>query len=780
MTVKDKKIVKFKCIPYRCTFDNKKDFKIYACDDIYSKEYKIKKNSYGNYTISGNLHDLGIGIEYEVEAIEKYNPTYKYSYEIVSINRDIPTDEHSTRLFLNEILTSSQADVLMKVYPDIVDRVIKNKLSDIDLSKTKGIKEYTFGVIKRKIMENFILSKMFKEFDGLISFDVLKRLSDKYPSAQKIKEELSKNPYKCLCSLSRIAFKTADSILLEIEKESQKLKSKGLEPKLNFGENLISSEMRMHACIMYLLKENENNGNTRMSLKKLKSECVKMTPKCINHFTYSIKNSDDLKISKDGYISSLSIYEKEAYICSKILNGIDIKNEWNFEIEKYKKDSNSELTDEQFGLLEDFRKNNIHILSGFGGTGKSYTVGKLIQMLDDNHKSYTLCSPTGRASKVLSKYTGRNASTVHRMLMYNPKEGWGLNYKNKIYEDVVIMDEASMSDTELFYRLVDAIDFSRTKLLIVGDPAQLPSVGCGNVLHDLINSEIVPVTQLTKVFRYGIGGLSTIATDIRNMKDYIPKNISKPMIFGKDKGFTFIPSAKQNVIKNCISVYKKLLDKGYTPEDIMVLSAFNKGDYGTVKLNKYLQNIANSKNINKNNIKIGDNVFYLEDLIIQKKNNYKAELFTNYEKREENYPKTFIPNGDIGVINEIYKNNQSKIKFDNDTRYFRDDFQDVKLAYSISIHSSQGGQAKIVILLSPSSHQIMLSSNLLYVGVTRAEEKCIQIGEPQACLKAIKKKENFKRITNMSELIKNKKLCDLEYEKFVSKYHNFLDEEKYS
>jgi len=587
-----KKIVEFKCVPNKCIC-NKENFKMYACE-IFETSDEVNKNNFDNYTITGNLHDLGIGIEYSVKALEEYNATYKYSYKVIEIDRDIPTDKHSTRLFLNEILTEQQTEVLLEAYPNIVEKIMNDDLDDIDLSKTKGIKEKTFNGIKKKIFDNFAISKLFKEFGGLIDFTILKKLSEKYPSAQKIKQELSKDPYKCLCGLSRVAFKTADSILLEIERNSFKLKEQGITPPLSFNYELKTSIMRMKSSIKYILDDNESSGNTKIKLSSLKLECKKLTPQCMDSFKDAMKGLTDIKVTQEGFVANLRTYEIEAYSCHKILSALDNNTEWNINVEEYKKTDEGELTDDQLNMLLDIQKYNVYMLIGYSGTGKSYSTKQLIKMLEDNKKNYVILTPTGRAAKVIANYTGRTASTIHRGLAYNPATGWGNNHNNKLIADLVIVDESSMKDTELFYRVIDAIDFSYTKLLLIGDPEQLPSVGCGNVLHDLVSSNIIPMTMLTQVFRYGVGGIDTVATQIRKMEDYLPRNTTTPITIGKDKGFTFIPSSKQNIIKNCITLYKKLLSK-YKPEDIMVLSSFNKGDYGTRLLNQYLQKIANSK-----------------------------------------------------------------------------------------------------------------------------------------------------------------------------------------
>jgi exodeoxyribonuclease V alpha subunit len=321
-------------------------------------------------------------------------------------------------------------------------------------------------------------------------------------------------------------------------------------------------------------------------------------------------------------------------------------------------------------------------------------------MLVDKNKTFKLFAPTGRASKVLAEYTNKPASTIHRGLGYIPPNEWIYNKDFKLDCDVLIVDEFSMTDIFIARRIFDALDLTKTKLLIIGDNAQLPSVAAGNLLHDIMSSKIIPTTTLTNVFRYGKGGLMTVATDVRNCKKYLDDNDQRNIIFfGDNKDYAFINSKTDNIVNNTVELYKKLLDQGYKPEDIQVLTAYNKGDCGSVVLNNHLQKVAN-KNYGSDCIKIGDINYFVGDLVIQKVNNYKAKIYIDSTWGEDEQ-QTFIANGEMGVILEIGKH-YIIIDFDGvKIIYSRDEARDIKLGYSISIHSSQGGSSKIIILLTP-------------------------------------------------------------------------------
>lgn len=325
-----------------------------------------------------------------------------------------------------------------------------------------------------------------------------------------------------------------------------------------------------------------------------------------------------------------------------------------------------------------------------------------------------------------------------------------------------------MTDIFLFKHLVEAIDFERTKLILVGDSAQLPSVGPGNLLHDFIRSKKIPTVTLNKIFRYGEGGLMAVATDIRNMEEYLSKEAFQ--VFGNNQDYTFVNVSSDKMILNVVSLYAKLL-KVYKPEDILVLSAYNKGDYGTVAINNHLQKLANKENYGLENcIEIKDVKYYVNDIIIQTTNNYHAAIYFEgmdlgelengkdiFNYKEDGFEETFIPNGMIGKITSIIDKKYVIINFDGiEVVYMKDNMRDVSLGYCISIHKSQGGSAKIVMLISPSAHTFMMNSNLLYVGITRTKEKCYHLGNIETVNRAVKQKENFNRKTFMFGMLLNK------------------------
>ena len=753
----DKKEVKFKCSVVRKTYDGG-DYKIYAVDVDKNKYPDIKFTKYGNVTLTGEMHELGVGSNYEVAAVEQLSK-YGYGYKVTNIKRDRPTNAEETYVFLREILTENQADVLCKVYPDIVDRVINNRLDDIDLNKTPGIKEYTFDVIKNKIVENFCLAEIVTEFQGMLTLSMVKKLHEKYSSVQMIKQKMREDPYKCLCGLARVGFKTADSILLELERESLESIKNGKKPIIEFNCDLKTSKQRCLSCVLYLLEENENNGHTVMDIVDLRNQCMKLTPACSDLFVDCIKHESIIYDRDTMNVALKSTYDTEQCIANAIIEGLRQNTKWNFNIEKYRTVNNGcELSTEQIKILDYICKYNICILNGSGGTGKTFSTQSVIQMLKDNNKSYELFSPTGKAAKVLSENTGEQASTIHRGLGYMPPDKWGYNEAEKMMCDVLIVDEFSMVDLRLFKHIIDAIDFKRTKLLMIGDNAQLPSVSCGNLLHDFMQSKMIPTVTLTKVFRYGEGGLMKVATDVRQCKQYLNNINQQCTYFGDNKDYAFINVGSSTIVKNLIALYQKLLSSGkYNVDDIQVLTSYKKGDYGQIVINNQLQKIANRNYGSQDFMKVGDITYYKDDIIIQNTNNYHARIFYEDDFIPDDMPKeTFIANGETGKIKKIDQN-KVIIEFDDVlVEYDRSAMQMCGLGYCITIHKSQGSSIKVVLLITPAAHTYMLNSNLIYVGLTRMKERCFHFGDTTTVNRAIKKKANLSRNTFMQKSLKSK------------------------
>lgn len=752
--------MRFEATPIRCIY-NSENYKIYACDIDTAKYKNIKLNQYFNVTIVGDCGELTLNMLYDIDAEEKQGK-YGFQYLIKSIKQQKPMSERGLREFLCGCgLSSQQVAEVVREYPNIIELVMNNETDKIDINKLYNIGAYRINVIIERIQSNFMLAELVERCGGYFSFNIIKKLFDKYGATEKIVEELENNPYQCLCNISRIGFKTADTTLLTLEKKINTDIEKGLEPPFKFNNELRTSKDRCLSALEWLLDENEANGNTIFDIKTVGKELKNLVPECFNHFVDICKNAnDDEKLSKQIYvdlknkwIANTNTHYKEEECAKMISQALHNPTKWNIDIEKYRCNDNIKLTDEQLNTLQMVCDNNISVLSGYSGTGKSSSVLALIKMLKDNNKSFLLMTPTGKSAKVLANYTHEKTSTIHKLLFsmqsISDKEDMKLN------QDIVIVDETSMCDISLFYDLLSIIDIKRTKLLLIGDPAQLSSIGCGCVLHDIINSNKVYVNSLTKIFRYGESSLLTVATDVRNGQSYFHKKFT-------DSGYVFIDTPQETMLNKLKKLYAQLLLKGYKKEDILILSSYNKGNYGTIAINNMLQPIAN-KNINNpklcKKIKNGqDTITYaVGDIVIQTKNNYKANLCNDNLLVEYDYDgntkQIFVPNGETGTIKDIISN-RFYIQFeDGIVCYDLSDMVNVKLSYSISTHKSQGSQSQVVIVLTPKSHTFFLTSNLLYVAITRGCSKVFHFGDKKTVNIAIKKKDEKNRKTWLKEYI---------------------------
>ena len=744
--------VEFKAKLKRCIY-NTDSFKVYAMDVNKEKYPNIHVNSYNNVTIIGDLPELTEDVEYEISATEKEGK-YGLSYNVCNIKRNIPTTKEGTYSFLSSILTENQAIELMNTYPDIIDRIKNNNLEDIDLSKLNGIGEKTFEKIKQKIIDNFYLADLIAEFQGYFTLSIVRKLYKEYSSIETMKERLEKEPYDALTRISGVGFKTADMLLLDIEKISNENKLKGKSPIINFNFSLISSPQRCLACIIYLLKENENNGNTKMNLVDLRTECQMLVPECMVHFVDVIKN-ENIYYDKDSLEIALKYtYNTEKYICDNIYDRINNKPYvWDYNIEKYRNVNGINLSDEQMRLLKSVCENNVTMLTAPAGSGKSFSTKALINMLKDHMKTFIQCCPTGKAAKKLSQYTGEKANTIHRTLLYQDGN-FVYNENYQLNADLILIDEIGMTDIKLFKALLSAIK-PNTRIVLIGDSYQLNSIGCGALLRDLIKCRDISDITFSKIFRMNEGGVLTACTLVRENKKCLTKNVFTQV--GEDKSYSFIPSTKENMNKMVVALYEKLLLSN-NAKDITVISSYNVGENGCDKLNQLLQPIANPSSKTTNNfIKVKQDKLEIKycigDNVIQNSNNYHAKLFVNNNKTDM---ECFIPNGEQGVIVDII-NDDLIINFDDVIVYYStNEIRQIKHAFALSTHKMQGSQNKIIIFCCPSSHLYMLSNNIIYTAISRAESKVFHFSDVKTINIAMNKSDSDKRKTFLGDMLEQR------------------------
>ncbi|KAF0148204.1 MAG: exodeoxyribonuclease V alpha subunit [Ignavibacteria bacterium] len=527
-------------------------------------------------------------------------------------------------------------------------------------------------------------------------------------SIQIVKE----NPY-LLTNVWGIGFKTADKI----------------GKSVGFADD---NHYRLKSGIVYVLNNAANDGHVYLPLTELIQKCNELLEVDLSDsllFFRELDKDGTIKISGEN-IYLQYFYKAERSIEYKIkdllrtscklsqaqLNTIVLKSDY--------------YSEEQLEAIRNSLLHKILILTGGPGTGKTTALKGIIDSYKQLGKKIMLAAPTGRAAKRMSEVIGMEAKTIHRLLEYNPEANLFLvNADEPLKADLVVIDEVSMIDTMMMYHLVDAIH-SETTLVLVGDVDQLPSVGCGNILNDLIRSGLIPTAMLTKIFRQAEQSQIVINAHRINKGDF-------PIVTGNETSdFFFIQEPDSSKIPSLIvELCSKRLPAKYKFDplkDIQVLSPMYKGETGVDNINSLQQSMLNNSNTF---ITKGDKLFKIGDKVIQLRNNYDKDIY----------------NGDIGVITKINKNDQNlEAEFgERLVRFEYSELEDVSLAYAVTVHKSQGSEYPCVIMPITTSHYVMLQRNLLYTAVTRASQMMILIGSRQALMMAIKNKKSNKRYTSL-------------------------------
>ena len=539
---------------------------------------------------------------------------------------------------------------------------------------------------------------------------------------------INENPYRLCDDIFGIGFKIADKIA----------KKAGIEN---------DSVFRIKSGIIYMLGQLQEAGNCYFPYEPLIEQAKDFLDVEINDIkkTLEILIKEKNIIISDDKVYLCETYNDEKFVADEL---IKIKSEpldsalnfFNIEdsIKEISKLSKIMIDEDQLEAVTCAISEKILVITGSPGTGKSTILNYILKIFEGKNVIVKLAAPTGRAAKRLSETTGKEAKTIHRLLEYNPKlNTFSKNRLNKLSCDLLIIDEASMLDIKLMRNLIEAIDYS-TRIIFVGDVDQLPSVGPGNVLNDMINSKIFKVVRLNKIYRQF--GRSKIIYNAHRIRDGLFPSLNFNPEDDKINDFYFIEKTEQEDVVNTIinMLYYNLPNKfGFDPlKDIQVLVPVNKGIVGVENLNSRIQNKFNSslKKIMRGNFEFRQN-----DKVIQQKNNYEKDVF----------------NGDIGFIKEIdFELQEFKVDFNNKiVTYNFYDTDEINLSYAISIHKSQGSEFKCVIIPILTSHYMLLQRNLLYTAITRAKELAVIIGSKKAIGMAVSKNNVENRFTNLKQLL---------------------------
>lgn len=708
-----------KLTPMRMIFNNpESNFSIISCR---TKDETLETHpKYGTINLKGTgIADLKMGQSIDCIIEPCVDDKYKYNYKFIGFAGFVAKDgkfnltEKAELQTLRSLMTNGQAESCHAAYPHFVSMVLNGEADKLDYKKIHGVGKVLLPRYIDKIKTiNKRVEFMGETYAWGIEHDEdINKIAATYKNVYEFSKDINANPYTIMINLLEWSFDRADRAI--IKKTCQWL----------------DSYERCEAATIYALKHNELDGNTRMQAKMLFDIIKRRAPQCIRRLLDVVTKAAQVHYDAPSQNTALqATYSAEEHIADVIKKKIANPHYYPMDWQKFTSVDGLELTNEQAQILEMACKQDVMMLTGSAGTGKSQTTKAIIEMLEANDYTYTLLSPTGIAAKRLREATGREASTIHMFLTCGDNLG-----------DYVLIDEMGMVSVHLLSMLFDKV-IDTTKIIFIADPSQLASIACGNIVEDMLDSGIVPVCNLTKVFRYNTSGIITIATDVRNgVNDHLTDTFTD---------YKFIETDTL-VIKQIEQEYARLLADGYSKDDVLILSPFNKGDVGSLAINAAIQAKFNPNELSKVGHTVNDTPIYFKvgDKVINKKNEYTMPLVDD--------DSAFVANGDIGTVMEIVPDEKEPymiVQYDcGDCIVDKAHIKNTLLAYAISIHSCQGSQAKAVIVVIDRSHVRMLSRNLCYTAVSRAQEQLTLIGDEAAIQEGLKVQEEKIRNTWLRE-----------------------------
>jgi len=727
---------------------SKEDFKIYKCRVVEDCEnaYLFKNEE---ISIKGDMSVLNYNMHYNAIGEMEEN-SYGKTLTVAYINELFKEDDEDfKKKFLMQILTSNQYEELVSTLDDPVKAMREENIEL--LTSVKGVGNAVAKRLIDKYKASIDYSEAIVKFGALgMSSNMINKIVRAYSSPKMLIEKFDENPYILADDVSGVGFKTADEIALK-----------------NGIEEL--SVDRISAYIINELKSTaQNMGDTYLSTTDIYNDWCDYSGFWDNKDSFkqallSTINSNETKMLRKGeFICLIRYYNHEQAVAEEIIrlsskdNMMKINNADN-KITQVESEQGFEFNDEQREAILKIVNNNVVVISGSSGTGKSSIARAIVDLVGRGGSVATALS--GKAGQRLSETTSISGQTIHRLLMYNPVGGFLINKDSQLDINLVVLDESSMVDIKLFRRLVEGIA-TGTKLIMLGDTHQLQSIGAGNVLLDLIKSGAIEACELKKIHRQAQkSGIITVATKIRNAEHVIEKGYVGEQIIGELQDFELIVDNKAKTADKRVTAdkicnkFKKLLDDGMSIEDIQVIVPMKtRGGASTSKLNDRLQYIYNPSKNGDIELEVGNKYSYklrVNDKVICRKNNYQTMSIMG-----ENIP---VFNGSMGIVKEIDPNKQTmiidfygigKIIIDKGSK------STIELAYAITVHSSQGSQWKHVIVGIDISMFTMLNKELLYTAITRAEIGCTLIAENHALRMATTTSNLHDKKTLLSKMLK--------------------------
>ena len=710
------------------------------------------ENDDGELTCVGSFNFINEGELLELQGDYVNHSVYGNQFKVVSAQLKEPEDLVSIERYLG---SGAVKGVGAALAARIVRRFREDTFRIIDeeperLSEIKGISERKAREIAVQVEEKKDLRKamIFLQKYG-ISTKLAAKIYKYY--GMKVYKVLEENPYQLADNIEGIGFRTADEIASRI----------GIHT---------DSDYRIKSGIFYTLQQAAGEGHIYLPqdvLLKRAGALLEVEIHDIEKYVMDlcIERKTVMKETEDGEIR---VYPAHYYYLelntAKMLHDLDIdcnmpEDMMERRLKAVEEKEQIELDPMQHRAVIESIKHGLLVLTGGPGTGKTTTINTMIRFFDSEGMSILLAAPTGRAAKRMTEATGYEAQTIHRLLEVsgNPEtegnvNGFGRNRENPLETDVIIIDEMSMVDLNLMHALLSAT-VPGTRLVLVGDVDQLPSVGPGSVLKDIIRSECFPVVRLTRIFRQA--GESDIVVNAHKI------NSGEPVVLdNKSRDFFFLKRQDANVI---ISVIITLIQKKLpryveaSPNEIQVMTPTRKGLLGVERLNQILQRYLNPAEPGKTETEINGRLFRTGDKVMQIKNNYQIEweVSTRYGLTVDRGNGVF--NGDMGVIIEIDPYIESlEVEFDEGrkVKYSFEMTEELELAYAITVHKSQGSEYPAVILPLLPGPRLLYNRNLLYTAVTRAKRCLTIVGSDVTFQEMIQNKSEQERYTSLAERIK--------------------------
>ena len=723
-------------------------------------EHIIYRNTDNGYTVLnlvsgedeitcvGIFSDIAEGENIEAEGDYTSHPTYGKQFKVERFEEKAPEDEEAIERYLGsgaiKGIGLALAARIVRRFKEDTFRIIEEEPER--LAEIKGISERKAMEIAAQVNEKRDLRQamIFLQQYG-ITMNLAVKVYAEY--GQEVYGIIKENPYRLADDIAGVGFRTADEIASRV----------GIRT---------DSDFRIKSGILYTLLQASAEGHTFLpqeELTKRASNLLEVEPEYIEHhyMDLAIERKIILKqMQEQTQIYAATFYYMEANTAT-MLRGLNVSYDVpDIEIEqrirKIEKQTGMTLDEHQVTAVKEAVRNGLLIITGGPGTGKTTTINTIIRYFESEGMDIFLAAPTGRAAKRMSETTGFEARTIHRMLELNGgmegSAGFERNETNPLETDVIIIDEMSMVDISLMTSLLKAI-VAGTRLILVGDVNQLPSVGPGSVLKDIIDSGACNVVKLTKIFRQASeSDIIVNAHKINRGEEVTLDNKSMDFFFLKRYDADVIISVTLQLIKQKLPKFVNA-----TPYDIQVLTPMRKGLLGVERLNGILQQYMNPPEKGKREKEVGSTLFREGDKIMQTRNNYQLEWEIRSKYGLTIDKGTGVFNGDMGVIREINDYTEIVTVEFEEGRMVEYPFkllEELELAYAITIHKSQGSEYPAVVIPLLSGPAMLMNRNLLYTAVTRARKCVTLVGNDVTFQQMIQNTSQQKRYSGLANRLR--------------------------